>query len=548
MVHLANNLETRTYSCVIRCCTLLAVLVGEILFLSTCFDTASLDSRSALSLLLENAALMPQVAAVVLTGTIIFGGRDLYDTVESLGSDVRWWGASGIWFALHVLFSSLFFGVTHYLFETDRGSSLAIAMLWFVSGGACLVSLLFAALPKIEWRFLLRKLVIPLFIGATVGVLALALAHVANQFWVKLAFLTFQFVVSFLSLFRIEVIQDSVNLILSTPQFSVRIAPECSGYEGMGLVTVFVGTYLWWRSEDHLFPNSLLLIPLSIVLIFVANAVRIAALIAIGHFGFLEIAQGGFHSQAGWIAFNLVSLGIIAFARTCPFFIAKKSLRNEYRSNECHEDDCPRAATLLTPFVVLMVTVVIGSAVQSGIDWLYPLRVIAVGISLWLLSRSRSTRDVGWSLDWQSFALGGIVYAIWIGLEPFSEASTTPFPLGELKAQGLLVLCVWFAFRFIGTVVTVPIAEEMAFRGYLLRWLTPNYHSDRWSPFAVCVSSLAFGAMHPGRILAGTVAGFLFAMAFYRRKSVVDSIFAHATANLMIVIHATLTSRWNLWC
>jgi exosortase/archaeosortase family protein len=42
--------------------------------------------------------------------------------------------------------------------------------------------------------------------------------------------------------------------------------------------------------------------------LFLLNAVRIAALILIGNSGARQIALGGFHLQAGWIAFNGVAL------------------------------------------------------------------------------------------------------------------------------------------------------------------------------------------------------------------------------------------------
>ena len=63
---------------------------------------------------------------------------------------------------------------------------------------------------------------------------------------------------------------------------------------------------LLFRKESR-FPQALVLIPAGVVLIYLLNAARIAALILIGDAGAERIALGGFHSQAGWIAFNLVA-------------------------------------------------------------------------------------------------------------------------------------------------------------------------------------------------------------------------------------------------
>ncbi len=48
---------------------------------------------------------------------------------------------------------------------------------------------------------------------------------------------------------------------------------------------------------------------------FVLNIVRIATLIVIGSAGFPEIASYGFHSQAGWITFNVVACGLVLMSR-----------------------------------------------------------------------------------------------------------------------------------------------------------------------------------------------------------------------------------------
>ena len=81
----------------------------------------------------------------------------------------------------------------------------------------------------------------------------------------------------------------------------------------------------------------------------------------------------------------------------------------------------------------------------------------------------------------------------------------------------------------------VPIAEELALRGYLLRRLQgaklDTDMTGRWNWFAVLVSSVLFGLLHPGRWIAGTLAGVFFAWAFYRRGRLSDAILAHAVTN-----------------
>ena len=78
--------------------------------------------------------------------------------------------------------------------------------------------------------------------------------------------------------------------------------------------------YLWFYRKTLRFPQATLLVPLGVVAIWLANAVRIAALILIGTWFSPAVALGGFHSQAGWLAFNVVALGLVAVAGRSPFF------------------------------------------------------------------------------------------------------------------------------------------------------------------------------------------------------------------------------------
>ena len=108
----------------------------------------------------------------------------------------------------------------------------------------------------------------------------------------------------------------------------------------------------------------------------------------------------------------------------------------------------------------------------------------------------------------------------------------------------------WLVARVVGAVVTVPIAEELAFRGYLHRRLIDaDFERVSLSTFtwlAFVVSSLLFGVMH-GRWLAGTLAGMAYALLLYRRGELGDAISAHAITNAMIAAYVLATGHWLLW-
>ena len=74
---------------------------------------------------------------------------------------------------------------------------------------------------------------------------------------------------------------------------------------------VFTVAWICYCRREYRHPQILVLIPASIALMWLLNALRIAILIMIGNAGARAVALGGFHSQAGWIAFNASALGFV---------------------------------------------------------------------------------------------------------------------------------------------------------------------------------------------------------------------------------------------
>jgi CAAX prenyl protease-like protein len=197
--------------------------------------------------------------------------------------------------------------------------------------------------------------------------------------------------------------------------------------------------------------------------------------------------------------------------------------------------------------LVLLIASMFAAALTSGFPALYPLPVLATAAALWHFRAAY--RSLPWSWSWQAPAIGAVVFAVWLALEP-NDASA-----GDRLRSGLLgwptwLAGLWVAFRVIGSIVTVPLAEELAFRGYLLRKLVRSDFESvdprRFSLFAFSLSSALFGLLHE-RWLAGTIAGALFALALYRRGRIGDAVVAHATSNALIAATVLIDGRWGLW-
>ena len=530
----------------VRLAGLVALLVIELLALTISFDGGvAIRHGGRWAALLGQTHQIPALAIAVAMATVLLGGGRLRDALSGLAAPEHRPGRSLALLIGHLAAFGGFAAVTAFVFGGDLETS-AYPGGWIAAWVALgMVSMAFwgaMALPMELWAPLLRRGTGVFLTGLSVGLAAWGAGSLTSWAWRPLGQSTLWTVRAMLGLMTSEVVCDPAQFLIGTVKFQVKIAPQCSGYEGIGLVWVFLGAYLWFFRQQLRFPQAWLLIPLGTVVIWLANAARIASLVAIGTWVSTDIAAGGFHSQAGWLAFNAVALGLVLVSRRTRFF-AKVDPAVDRQAVEW-----PAAAALMPLFSIVAVTMITG-AFTVGFDAYYPLRVLAAAGALYYFRGSYA--EIRRIPSWQAVAVGAGTFAVWMALEPLHHldgANTTlASGLARLPSAGAMT---WLAFRVVGSVLTVPIAEELAFRGYLIRRLvaadftTVCHGQFTWLSFLI--SSTLFGALH-GRWLAGTLAGMAYALALYRRGEIVDAIVAHATTNALIAGFVLATANWSLW-
>ncbi len=471
------------------------------------------------------------------------GKRNLESISEqSLGPALAW-----RWLLAHLTAILLFAGLTFTLFVNLPHGIWADLLVvgWVATGAAAVVLAAFAFLPPAFWRDALRGTGDVWAYALVLGVGACVLAAYATPIWNPLARWTLMLAWVLLRPFVPGIQADPSTMMFGTHSFSVEVAPACSGYEGIGLILAFTTGWLWFFRREWRFPRALLLIPLGVATIWVFNAMRVAGLVLIGVAGSPDIAMQGFHSHAGWIAFNVVALGTCVAARRIPWL----SKTGQDTTAIVEQSEANLTAAYLMPFLAILAAgLLAGLASSNGFEWLYGLRVVAAAGALWYF---RDTyRALDWRVGWPAVALGGLVFLIWIGLEPLSGSlhAQQPWQLTFASTPGRMA---WLAFRIFGAVVTVPIAEELAFRGFLLRRLvSADFESVLWRTFAwapFLISSIGFGILHGDRWLAGTIAGMIYAFAMQRRGRISEAIAAHAVTNAMLAVYVLATGNWQLW-
>jgi exosortase E/protease (VPEID-CTERM system) len=488
----------------------------------------------------DHSGMVPGLAISVFLAAMLFGGPRSLDEWECLS-----WRWSWSCFVGHVAALAVFIWLTGQVFEgaTLRSpSALAWVVGWFASGLIVVTLLIATALPRSDWGLLARRGYPAVLLGLVVAIAAAGAGHFTGQLWRPLARGTLDCAYGLLGLFSSNLVYEPSRYVVGTDAFSVEIAPQCSGYEGIGLVWAFLGAYLWFFRHRLRFPHVWLLIPLGTAIIWLANAVRIAALVVVGTWVSADIAAGGFHSQAGWLAFNAVALGLVLVSRRMRFF-AKVGPAEDQQAGEN-----PAVAALAPLFAMVAVTMVT-AAFTAGFDVYYPLRVLAAAGTLYYFRSAYA--EIRRFPSWQAVAVGAVIFAVWMALEPVhhrDEAnSSLASGVAQMSTAGAMF---WLAFRVVGSVVTVPIAEELAFRGYVIRRLVApdvtTVSAGRFTWLSFLISSALFGALH-GRWLAGTLAGMAYALALYHRGEIVDAIVAHATTNALIAGFVLATGCWSLW-
>jgi len=264
-------------------------------------------------------------------------------------------------FAAHLVCISAFCVLSFYLYGNPRSRLISDlqAFAWLGTGLAAIAFGGFALIRPYLWLRVARHSGYLWMFSLVAVILACVVGNSTRALWPWAARATFQMTRVLVSPFVRDLIVNPAQMLIGSPRFTVEIAPQCSGLEGVGLMLAFGVTWLILFREQCRFPQALLLLPAGAVLIFLLNSFRIAALILIGNAGAERIAAGGFHSQAGWIVFNLIAVGFTATLSRVPWLSHAK---NEQSGASSFENP---AAAWLMPFVIILAAGMLSRALTA---------------------------------------------------------------------------------------------------------------------------------------------------------------------------------------
>ncbi len=209
----------------------------------------------------------------------------------------------------------------------------------------------------------------------------------------------------------------------------------------------------------------------------------------------------------------------------------------------------------VVPYVLLVgLTVFQDSAGGSGRYWLYLGKML---VGAWCVWEMRAlVPEMRWAFSWEAVAVGVLVFAIWVGLDPFYPKLELLFKQGDpwnpFRQFGDNPGLAWMfvAVRTIGSALVVPPIEESFYRSFLYRYFvrldftTMPFNRLHW--LSLIVTSLLFGLAHY-QWLAGFLCGLAFQGLVIRKNRLGDAMTAHAITNFLLGVWVVWKNAWIFW-
>lgn len=188
--------------------------------------------------------------------------------------------------------------------------------------------------------------------------------------------------------------------------------------------------------------------------------------------------------------------------------------------------------------------------------WILVMIAILATISRPVLLNERAFRIRNWG---GSLLLGVAVCAIWIAPDRFfpgyhahwlftnSITGSVAATLPESSRGDWTVL----ALRTLRAAVFVPIAEELFWRAWLMRWVISQDFTKiplgAWSARAFWIVAILFALEHGALWDVGLAAGVLYNWWMVRTKSLGDLILVHGVTNACLSAYVIFAGQWQYW-
>ena len=215
------------------------------------------------------------------------------------------------------------------------------------------------------------------------------------------------------------------------------------------------------------------------------------------------------------------------------------------------------ALSYVAPFVTYLIVLGIGTYSSLGLGWTYPLGILAVLAVLVIFSKGA----LSWRLSQplQSIVVGLLVFAIWVGpdlvwpgyREYWVFANPVTGVARSSLSEALRTNYAFLFFRTAGSILVIPVIEELFWRAWLMRYLVSsdfqNVGLGTFSGFSFWVTALLFASEHGPYWDVGLVAGIAYSLTMIRTRKLADCILAHSITNACLALYVLDKNQWQYW-
>jgi len=204
------------------------------------------------------------------------------------------------------------------------------------------------------------------------------------------------------------------------------------------------------------------------------------------------------------------------------------------------------------PFAIFLgLTFCQGQFGEASRYWFYLAKIVVGAWMIWIVRPWIA--EMRWAVSWEAIGIGVVVFAIWIGLDPFYPklpGAGTPWNPQSQYGKHSTLATLFIGVRLIGVTLVVPPLEEVFYRSFVYRWIVnPDFQSVplgrfAWIPFLV--TSAVFGFEHH-EWLAGILCGFAYQGLVCWKKRLGDAMTAHALTNFLLGVYVIWKGAWNFW-
>lgn len=338
---------------------------------------------------------------------------------------------------------------------------------------------------------------------------------------------------------------DNGTPLMTSPGFSISIAPSCSGYQGMAGAFVLLAAYIAMERRSLRLGRAIGLAVGAVAFTFVLNGARIAMLFYIGAEISPEVAVNGFHSNFGTLSLFAVS-ALAMLVMEQAFMRRTGGMR--LPPLRLPQDALARIAIVMAPQAIYLLSAIVAGLFVGSFNWLYPVPVLIGFAALWVL-RDHLRPVLSHAPGPLGLIGGAVAFGVWMWMIP-PDPDRAAELVAALGAAPVWLAGVWLVFRVVGTSILIPVIEELAFRAGVQRLIADSL-PDAMMPvlragLAVGGAAVAFGLLH-STILAAIVVGGIYGLLALRPGGLVDAVLAHAVTNFLIVLAVLGFDMWSYW-